>query len=252
MLRKYPAAPHPFVIEPPLDPRRLWEPGEEITFGLVLIGRGIDYLPYFIYGFEELGRLGIGTGKGTYSLVRVAGEADHGARDGWKAIYAGDRGVLTDGFRVRTGREAGNDHEHAHDTISRVAMQFLTPARLKFESHLADTLEFHILIRNLLRRLSTLSYFHCGQRLELDFKGLIERAKRVAKVKSTLRWVDWERYSARQQTAMLMGGLVGSVTFEGSVGEFLPFLRLGEWVHVGKGTVMGLGLYELRVLGSQE
>lgn len=130
-------------------------------------------------------------------------------------------------------------------------IEFLTPTRLKFENCLASELESHILIRNLLRRLSTLSYFHCGQRLELDFKGLIDRAKRVTKVQSRLRWVDWERYSARQETAMLMGGLVGSVTFEGPLQEFLPFLRLGELVHVGKGTVFGLGLYRLSAPGPE-
>ena len=63
--------------------------------------------------------------------------------------------------------------------------------------------------------------------------------------------MDWQRYSARQETTMLMGGLVGSVTFEGSLAEFLPFLELGELIHVGKGTVMGLGQYRLQAPGSQ-
>ncbi len=65
-----------------------------------------------------------------------------------------------------------------------------------------------------------------------------------------IRWVDWERYSARPETRMLMGGFVGTAAFAGELAEFLPLLRLGEWVHVGKGTVMGLGLYRLTVPGS--
>jgi hypothetical protein len=56
-MTKYRRAPHPFIIEPPLDKKTGYAPGEAITFGLVLIGRADDYLPYFIYAFDELGKL---------------------------------------------------------------------------------------------------------------------------------------------------------------------------------------------------
>ncbi len=49
IMRKYKSAPHPFVIEPPSERRRGYKPGDEINFGLILIGRAIDYLPYSIY-----------------------------------------------------------------------------------------------------------------------------------------------------------------------------------------------------------
>ncbi len=283
MLRKYPAAPHPFLIEPPLDGRRQYAAGDSLEFGLTLIGRGIDYLPYFIVAFEELGRTtGLGRPHGRFHLAEVRGETRNGDPEGWVTIYAGHGKSLRDDFRIRTGVDGMEDSrfkiekgrsgsevpsEAADpgsstfdfrslpqsadlgssilDLQSSIVLHFLTPTRLKFENSLTSDLEFHILIRNLLRRLSALSYFHCGQRLDLDFKGLIERAKRVTKVESRLRWVDWERYSARQQSTMLMGGLIGSVTFEGPLAEFLPLLKLGELVHVGKGTVFGLGLYEL-------
>ncbi len=276
MLRKYPAAPHPFVIEPPLDGRRSYAAGDSLNFGLTLIGRGIDYLPYFIVAFEEFGRTGLGRSHGRFRLAEVRGETRNGGPERWVTIYTGDRKILRDDFRIRTGGESAayptskieqgksgrKDSSEAADLGSStfdfrslpqsadlgssiLDIRFLTPTRLKFENSLASDLEFHILIRNLLRRLSVLSYFHCGKRLDLDFKGLIERAKGVTKVESSLRWVDWERYSARQQSTMLMGGLVGAVTFEGPLAEFLPLLRLGELVHVGKGTVFGLGLYEL-------
>gem|GEM_PF-4182241 len=34
-------------------------------------GRATDYLPYFIYALDELGRIGIGKGKGKYELRQV-------------------------------------------------------------------------------------------------------------------------------------------------------------------------------------
>src|SRR3989338_3951739 len=66
ILRKYEKAPHPFIIEPPLEQKRLYNPGETLNFNLILIGKAIDYLPYFIYTFEELGKIGIGKGRGKY------------------------------------------------------------------------------------------------------------------------------------------------------------------------------------------
>lgn len=72
ILRKYEKAPHPFVIEPPFETKTNYQPGDTITFGLVLIGRAVEYLPYFIYTFEELGKMGIGKGKGKYELMDVS------------------------------------------------------------------------------------------------------------------------------------------------------------------------------------
>jgi hypothetical protein len=44
---------------------------------------------------------------------------------------------------------------------------------------------------------------------------------------------------------MKMGGFVGTMTFTGNLEEFLPYLKAGELVHVGKGTGFGLGRYKM-------
>jgi len=71
IMRKYESIPHPFIIEPPIDEKRYYKEGEEIEFRLILIGNVIDYLPYFIYTFEELGKIGIGKERGKFTLQRV-------------------------------------------------------------------------------------------------------------------------------------------------------------------------------------
>ena len=53
-MRKYPFAPHPFIITPPPEEKRKYEKGEILEFELTLIGRSIDYVPYFIYTFIPL------------------------------------------------------------------------------------------------------------------------------------------------------------------------------------------------------
>jgi CRISPR-associated endoribonuclease Cas6 len=142
--------------------------------------------------------------------------------------------------------------EAAPRSDNNLTLNFLTPTRIIYDSGLALDLEFHILVRQLLRRLSMLYYFHCnGNTSEWDFKGMIEKAKEIKTVTRDLRWYDWERYSARQDAKLKMGGFVGEITFEGNIGPFMPLIEAGEVLHVGKGTGFGLGKYEIRNAGGE-
>jgi len=237
-MRKYPFAPHPFVILPPLEEKNSYLKDETLCFDLTLIGRAIDYLPYFIYTFDELGRIGIGKDKGKYQLEKVQ---CRGKTKKWESIYSSKDKIL----KKSCGEITLEDLENKLESTDELRLVFLTPTRLKFDERLSPNPEFHILLRNLLRRISLLSYFHCGEKLNIDFKGLIERAKDIQIKRNNLSWFDWERYSNRQEIRMKMGGLVGSITFEGDFEEFIPFLVLGEYIHVGKGTSFGLGKYEI-------
>ena len=100
-------------------------------------------------------------------------------------------------------------------------------------------------MRALLRRISDLTRFHCSAELELDDDQWIARAEKVQTAAVNTRWYDWERYSLRQEQKMKLGGLVGDVVFTGDVEAFMPLLRLGADLHVGKGTGFGLGRYEI-------
>lgn len=71
IMRKYKTIPHPFIIEPPTGQKIEYNPGDPLVFNLILIGKAIDYLPYFIYTFDELGKVGIGRGRGKYKLEKV-------------------------------------------------------------------------------------------------------------------------------------------------------------------------------------
>ncbi len=236
MMTKYTNAPHPFIIEPPLDKRHAYKPGDEIIFGLTLIGRAMDYLPYFVYTFDELGKMGIGKGRGNYELKEVSCDG--------KSIYNSvNKQLLFNApqppLKIRGGAEGGG--------VMSLTLNFLTPSRIIYDGHLTLDLEFHILVRQLLRRISLLYYFHCnGDTSSWDFKGMIEKAKEVKVVKRDLRWYDWERYSARQDTRMKMGGFMGEIAFEGEIGPFLPLLEAGEILHVGKGTGFGLGRFKIQ------
>ena len=269
-MRKYPFAPHPFVITPPLEEKRTYQQDDTLFFELTLIGKAIDFLPYFIYTFDELGKMGIGKDKGKYHLEKVKtikigarskdkveSEEIQGERE--ETIYSGKDKVLHNDYKIISLDDLGvlnlspltyhlspsSDLSSNTFNLSPLTLSFITPTRLKFDGNLSPKPEFHILFRNLLRRISLLSYFHCDAELDLDFKGLIERSREVKVQKDKLQWFDWERYSTRQDTKMMMGGFIGSITFEGDLEPFMSFLMLGEYIHVGKGTSFGLGKYEI-------
>jgi len=255
VLNKVPTAPQPFVLEPPLETKRVYQPGEELVFHLVLIGKAIDYLPYFIYTFDELGRVGLGRGKGTYTLELVSWLDPGGTA---VPIYDGNRKVLTDSFHsLSLSQLSVSDSSLSQLSVPgpslsqfSVSVSFLTPTRIMFENRLAADCEFHVLFRSLVRRIALLDYFHCGGEFPPERREFVERARAVKTVTSDLRWVDWERYSNRQQRRMRLGGFVGQVTYRGDFTEFLPYLLLGTYTHVGKGATFGLGAYQIESMGS--
>lgn len=77
------------------------------------------------------------------------------------------------------------------------------------------------------------------------YNQLVESIHLIKSAKQSLKWQNWTRYSSRQQQKMLLGGVIGELILEGELQEFLPFLKLGEYLHIGKNTVFGLGQYRL-------
>ena len=255
VMRKYLSVPHPFVIEPPMERRMGYKPGDELAFGLTLVGKAIDYLPYFIYTFDELGNIGIGKGRGKYKLMAVSQKktdplplagclACPPERNGAR-IYSSETKRL-EPFIPESIPIDIEPPDAGHTAV--LALNFLSPTRIYHGDHLAHGLEFHILIRQLLRRISMLAYFHCDiDTAPWDFKGCIDRAKEIATQKTNLKWYAWQRYSARQDRRIDMDGFVGDIAYEGNMAPFLSLLKAGAVLHVGKATTFGLGRYEMRL-----
>jgi len=236
-----PSPPHPFVIEPPLTTQTHFHPGDSFAFRLLLFGWANDYLPYFIYAFQEMGRLGLGKRLSG----RRAGFTLDQVTDGGQIIYDGVHQNLVQKTPPELVLEAP---PAAAASPASLTVRLQTPLRLKFQNTLRAELPFHLLIRAALRRLATLNQHYGGGEPPLDYRGLVARAQAVAIQTSRLQWFDWQRYSNRQDKAMLMGGMIGAITYQGNLAEFLPLLRYAEKVHLGKATTFGLGKIAIEFL----
>ena len=235
-----PSPPHPFVIEPPLTSETCLRKGEAFDFTLILLGWANDYLPYFVYAFEQMGKMGIGRRVGG----RRAGFYLERITCGDETIYLAEQKTLALDVRVDLHLD---DPRPNLPEVNEITVVLQTPLRLKYQNHLHSKLPFHILIRAVLRRIASLNNCFGEGEPALDYKGLVARAEEVETVDSQVRWYDWRRYSNRQEQAMLMGGLVGQVSYRGNLGEFIPLIQYGEKVHLGKATAFGLGKIELRL-----
>jgi hypothetical protein len=237
--RKYKNAPHPYIIEPPLTRRRYFNHDDLIFFDIVLIGKANEYLPYFIYTFTEIGRRGIGKEKGKFEVLSV--DALNLAGNKVMEVFSGVDNLL----RPSENRIDYSVFLNEEFNGNEITISFKTPLRIKANDKLLSDIPFHLLIKRLSERAFLLAHLHCGAEMD-DFEGFAKGSENVETIRNKLRWVDRERYSSRQQTSMKFGGIVGEITYRGDFQKYLPLLRLGEHIHVGKAVTFGLGKYRIR------
>lgn len=239
--------PRGFVIKPPLNAKQQYAPGESIIFDFLLMGRLREYLPYIIVPFTELGRQGIGMGRGKFILAAIDAITPEGDE---ASVYRREDGIVQNASVMTNADDLIRLHPPpAH---SRVTLKFLTPTRIRFNPTgergksrpVRNPSFFHIACR-LRDRISALCREYGPAPLEMDFKGFGLRAKNIKTVESRLRWIEAKRTS-RTRHSHDLSGFVGEITFEEDLTEFWPFLVLGGYVHVGDNAVFGRGWYGIK------
>ena len=241
-LRTHEEIPRPFVIAPADSEqpgkggqaRRAFQRGDELSFELVLIGRAQEFFPYFVVALREVNR--IGRGRRAVELWRIDAIGEPG--DDSRSVYTASENLVR-------GLAESISIENCSGAVpgGLLTIDFVTQTRLKHEGRFVRTPEFQILFRRLLGRLSSLSRFHCGAPLKVDFRELIDRAASIRLIQDDTRWTRWQRYSSRQDRRMEWEGIVGRATYEGDLAPFWKFLCFGRFVHVGHGATFGLGMY---------
>lgn len=224
--------PAPYVIEPPAWGERVVGVGETFCFDLILIGRAVDHLPIVILAWRRALAHGLGAGDGKAELLAVIvedGQTLHTPGDGRVAPHLAIPPVPTISGPATT-----------------VTLHFSTPLRLQKNGAALPPhrLTPRPLILAAARRASLLAEFHGAGAPPIDWKALAAEADALHD-DHHLEWRDWTRYSSRQKQAMTLGGAVGEWTLTGDLVLAYPWLHLGQWLHVGKETVFGLGGYRL-------
>ena len=216
--------PRPFVFRAShLDGCTIRE-GETFNFDVHLFNVNDNALSYFIEAFAQLGKEGLGPGRGRAELI---------------AVEQLDELGLTAARQIEL--KLGADYER----VTRLRVRFITPTELKSGSEIAGRPEFGILFARLRDRISTLRALYGAGPLEIDFRTMGEAATAVRMTRCEITQTEIERRSSRTGQRHPLGGFTGEAEYEGELGAFVSYLRLGKWVGVGRQTVWGKGEIEV-------
>ena len=140
------------------------------------------------------------------------------------------------------------------DHLTTVRLDLFTHARLQHRGQFLNPQSFNLthFAQALVRRY--LSLVETYSDIELNKDDLIQLNDEVLQLKGShqLEWINWSRYSSRQKQKMNLDGLMGSITLENVSERLFYYLYLGQWLHVGKGCVFGLGQYTLKAIAKSD
>jgi hypothetical protein len=224
--------PRPFVLRAAHLDGRLIEPGKTFSIDVHIFDLRQPALPSFTRAFAELANDGLGARR-----AKVEFESAE-PLDGTGAASAS------------TSEPLSISLEAPPESISTILVRFVTPTELKSDGTIAQP-DFGVLFARVRDRVSTLRSLYGDGPLDLDFRGMAERARSVRLVRADLRHADVLRRSSRTGAVHPIGGFIGDAEYEGELREFVPFLLAGYWTGVGRHTVWGNGVILTDVTDAQ-
>lgn len=242
-MRRYQNVPHPYVVDAPgaLGFRRVEADAEE-RIGVTLVGQAGSAAEAVLAAFDFAARAGVG---------RHLGAGDERGRARLSIATAVWRGTEADAMVY--------DETSGYRTVAacapetppcppRLRVTLPTPLRLVKDGKPVGPREFSagMLAANLVRRVSMMCGFHGPGPLDADFRALKALYEDWRAEKGMLAFADQKRWSGAQKNEIPAGGVIGSFVLDMRGREALfPYLWLGQWLHAGKGAVMGMGAVRL-------
>lgn len=240
--------PHPYVIRCEAE-QTAFRPGDPLPFEVVLIGRAIGWAPAIAAALAEAGERGFGVGRYPFRLETI----EMSTLAGPVALYAQgtlQRATLEDlplpeikplqlADEKSPARAGGTPQDPG---AVRVVLH--TPTRWANSVDARTPMEARPFLKSVLRRVSSLSAFwDQDEWRDFPFGPVLQHLEGAAVRDPDLHWESLSRYSLSQDTKIPLEGWVGSFTLTGIPAGFTPFVTAAQPLHLGKGSVFGLGRY---------
>lgn len=238
-MKKFPRVPSPLRISVhPWDRQRL-ESGEEVAITLIFIGRATESATPVLLALTKACADGLGRKwrdgfRGTIDVQEMQDPVS-GDRVLWDTVWY-ERGLPFEPVRWSELTEWNGSWS---------SLRFVSPARIQARGRVQSKPSYRDLMSSLTRRVSNLAYFHASVELDADFRGLLQQAEDLPPARHVER-ARIERYSGRQQSRFRQNGTLPEYPATSIPDDLRPWLALGRFLGVGKGTTMGFGEYVLR------
>lgn len=238
-----------YSVIPPIPPVDTVQRGERFSFTLTLYGQGLRFLPYFVLAMPEVGRAGLGPGRGKFELESIwalnplMGEKIPVLLPGENMVHVPDSPLAWEDIQ-----RALPGWLSALAADPRLRVHFLTPTRLIYDDALVKIPDFGVFFRRLLERIDHLGQQHAGgdSRPPQEVQELYTLADQVRLVESNVTWMDYFGGSKRSHRRTPLSGFQGTATYRVDDWKpLLPWLLLGQGTQVGKHVVRGNGTFVL-------
>jgi hypothetical protein len=249
-----------YALVPPHGLRVPLQTNDRFEFGLTLFASACRQLPYFLLAIPEMGQIGVGRGRGRFSLRSVeainpiTGDRQVALAEGEDVVRVptlalthadvlGEARCLIDDVLAERDRD--------EDSPLRVTLHFRTPTRLITDGRLAKTPDFGVLFQRLLKHLDDLAQQFCETPWRRPYdamQGLHDAANRVRMIDARTRWIDLESHSSRREASSPVGGFVGSATYLAPIDVWrvlMPWVLWGTVSQVGRDVVKGNGVVRI-------
>ncbi len=233
-VKRHQKPPLPFAFDLPLL-SAVPNKGQELEIGLTLAGSALNYLEDYIHSVIDLFGPENQARKVSGTIIRV------------ETLSCSDyrNCIMENGGRIASDMVATISARDLSEMITldprRIKLTFLSPMRVIQDGQPLREFSFSPFVRSLLRRISSLAYYYYGNGVEQDYKWLSAASTMIDVAENDFHWIDWQKDRHMDR----LGGIVGSGFCQGSLEDFHPFLLLGEFFHVGKGSSFGLGRYRI-------
>lgn len=238
-LKRHGRLPRPYVLS--------WQASPEGDFVLrvTVVGDHLKTVPHLFSALMEVGRTGVGAQRDTFVVDRITAVLDpsgHPPQEAELRLGELESIELIPAINLTQITRA----LRATNKTTSVTITLVSPAILRDRGG-RHPLSPGVFVARLLERISLLTHAYCPGRLLPPYETLRQAAEKLDFVAPPLTEVRLNRYSRRQRTSLSMQAVLGQAEYRGELDSLMPYLVLGQWLHVGKGTAFGLGRYRVSV-----